>query len=474
MRVADSQRIKAMKLLTYDSSKDRFANARKLYVKAIDNYNESIMYDDAGNPMVYHKLGFAQLLLDPPDIGNAEQAFLRGIRIKRGAIDQAIQAQKEKDAAKSGGGGGGDVTSGRGDQKQSLDEGDPSKPKGDGKPKGPAAEARTEEEVKVDTELAFAEGYAKKDEDHALMQCGMGLCRFIRGIRDKREEDFRVAIKYFKLADRYSSHPNYYKKAGWTQKVLASFDLEEIVQPTPHNVLQARVHVYQAQKLQEKGQDALADSLLANAQDALDAIKLFYEKEPRFLAEQAQIHLLKKDHAKVLSCLGEIKSTQGYADLKVTHTLKARALIATGKYDEALAVVTEQLLDRDPEDQGAMLMRAAIHASRKPPQYQETKADLDEVFSKPANKENPFLLMEAGDIYFAMGEAERESAKRYYIQAYYIMPKDIRVNYKLGKAYQALGDTANMKICYERACKIDSTASFCKEVAALIESGPRP
>ena len=38
MRVGDSERIKAMKLLTYDTSKDRFSNAQKLYLKAIENF----------------------------------------------------------------------------------------------------------------------------------------------------------------------------------------------------------------------------------------------------------------------------------------------------------------------------------------------------------------------------------------------------------------------------------------------------
>ena len=59
-------------------------------------------------------------------------------------------------------------------------------------------------------------------------------------------------------------------------------------------------------------------------------------------------------------------------------------------------------------------------------------------------------------------------AKRYYMKAFYIDPANIKSNYSLGKCYQALNDTTNMKDCFTRVCKIDPTSSYCHDVDPLI------
>lgn len=487
MRVGDSERIKAMKLLTYDTSKDRFSNSTKLYLKAIDNYRESIMYDESGNPMVYHKLGFTLLLLPEPDLGGAEREFKNGIKLKKGKQDQATQA------ATSSGGTPTPSESGGGFRKDKQDTSDTPAPSASAAPSGPrdpGAEARSEEEVVVDNDLSLAENYAKKDEDFALMNSGLGMVHFLRGIATKKDDELRLATKYFRLADKFSGHPTSKKGAqGTLQKILASFDLEEIVDPTPHMVLLARVYNYSAGKNIDAGKRQLADSDLVKATDALDAVKMFYEKEPRYLAELAHIHFLKEEWDKCVSVLKSIAATQGYADLKVTNTMRCRALIKLALQksggernkllEEAMGVV-QDLLDREPDDPRAMLLRAACYAYQEPRNYTEMKSNIDQVFSVQKNKENHLLLMEAGDVYMALGEDDKKQAKSFYQQAFYIAPRDVKINYLLGKAYQALAavkstpedqasNTANMKECFGRVCKIDPSSKYCLEVAPLVQ-----
>jgi uncharacterized protein HemY len=306
----------------------------------------------------------------------------------------------------------------------------------------------------------------------------MGLIHFLRGIQYKKNEEHQLAAKYFRLADKWSTHPSWQRKQSTFSKLLSSFDLEEIVDHTPHMVMLARVHNYQAQRYLEQGQAVLADSEMTKASDALEAVKIFYEKEPRYLAELAQYHFLRKEYDKCLSTLKSITATQGYADLKVTNTLKARAMIeiarqksgAEGKklIEETMAIVND-LLDREPEDHKALLLRAACYAYEK--NYTEMKSTIDQVFANPKATENPMLLIDAGDIYFSMNEEDaKKQAKNYYQKAFYITPREIRVNYLLGKAYHALGDTGNMKECFGRVCKIDGNSSYCKEVEPLISS----
>ncbi|MBI4858732.1 MAG: hypothetical protein HY815_00420 [Candidatus Riflebacteria bacterium] len=467
MRMADSQRIKAMKLLLFDSGKDRFKNARKLYENAINNYRESIMYDDTGNPMVYHKLGYTLLMLQPPDINGAENEFRVGIKLKKGKIAQAIEQEKKKEEKKDDGVSSGGLKK----DKQDLSETEKKSAPTDTKSRDPSAEARTEEEIALDNDLGPAETYARKDEDYALMLSGVGLCKFLRGIRDKRDEEFKVAVKYHRLAEKYTTHPSTVNKkaAGVMQKILAYFDLDEIIDPTPHSVLQARVYLYQARQLFDQGQEALGDAAMGNAADALELIRVFYAKDSRFLTAQAEWHFVKKEYTKCLAALGEITAAQSYADQKVTSVLKSRALLATGDGEKAFAAVSD-ILDREPDDSQALLLRAAARAAnKKDTKFQDIQLDVDTVFSSEANQQNLKLLLEAGDIFMSMGESERKRAKDYYIKAYYIDTKNIKANYLLGKAYQALGDQDNLKICFSRVCSIDPTSSYCKDVKALIQ-----
>ena len=464
MRVADSQRIKAMKLLAFETAKERFDTAKKLYLKAIENYNESILYDDVGNPSVFHKKGFTLLLLPEPDLHSAENSFKDGIRLKKNKVQQ--EAQQSPPPPK-------DETTPAPfkKDKQDLTETDKA-PQSPTKPTDPGAEARTDEEIQLDNDLGLAEEFTRKDEDFALMNCGLGLVHFMRGVREikKEEEEFRVAIKYFRYADKLSRHPSYVKKAGGViNKILVWFDLDEIVEPVPHAVLLARLHNYRARKLIERGQEKLAENALANAQDALDLVKVFYSKDARFFAEQADIHFLRKEPTKCLSVLAEIEANrapQCYSDIKFTGTLKAKALIQGNKYDEALAVVND-LLDRESGEVQSLVLRAQIYSIKK--MYKEASDDVDSLFAKEANKQNLYLLMETGDIYMTMGGAEsNQKAKSYYIQAFYLDPKNIRINYLLGKAYQAVGDASNMRECFQRVVKIDPSSSYGKDAMLLL------
>ena len=484
MRVGDSERIKAMKLLTYDTSKDRFTNATKLYAKAIENYRESIMYDDVGNPMVYHKLGFTLLLLPEPDLPGAEREFKNGIKLKKGKIDQAAQA-----AASGGTPPASEGSAPFKKDKQDISEGPAPAAAAPAGPKDPGAEARSDEEIIVDNDLSLAEGFSRKDEDLALMNSGLGMVHFLRGIAQKKEEELRLSTKYFRLADKCSAHPNFKRASGTFQRLLSSFDLEEIIDPTPHMVLLARVYNYSASKNIEAGRRTLADSDLVKATDALDSVKMFYEKEPRWLAEQAMVHFLKEEWDKCIAVLKSISATQGYADLKVTNTLLCRAMIKLALtksgaeknklIEEAMGVVQE-LLDREPDDARAMLLRAACYAHQEPRNYTEMKSNIDQVFNVAKNKENPLLLEEAGDIYMVLSDDDKKQAKSYYQQAFYITPRAVKINYLLGKAYQALSqikstaedqasNTANMKECFGRCCKIDPSSKYCQEVAPLVQ-----
>ena len=477
MRVADSQRIKATKVLLYDSSKDRFSNSEKLYKKAIDNYNESLLYDETGNPSVFHKKGFTLLMLPSPDVGGAEGSFRDGVRVLKTRL--RLDASKPVAGSPSGSGSSAEPPKEGAPvfkrEKQDTSE-TPTKPAATSSSGAKEAEARTDEEIAIDTELAFAEtktsDKGSKNEDYALVNSGLGICHFYKGIREHKDEEFRVAAKYFRLAEKWTAHPSTMKQKahGFVQKILASLDLDEIVEPTPHSVLLARVHCFQAKKLLERGLDKLATSMLDNAQDALDSVKVFYERDARFVAEQAQVHFLRKEYAKCIGILADLAGTLSYADMKVAQTLKARALIESAKYDDALTVVND-LLDREPDEVGALLLRARIHAAKDKDAFKNVNDDIDAVFAREINKQNVNLLMEAGDVYMGMrgsDNSEKKKAKAYYIQAYYIDPKNIRTNFLLGKAYQALGDQENWHQCFQRVCKIDPSSSYCREVRPLL------
>ena len=126
-----------------------------------------------------------------------------------------------------------------------------------------------------------------------------------------------------------------------------------------------------------------------------------------------------------------------------------------------------------------MLLKAACYANWEPRNFTDMKSTIDQVFANPKNSDNPYLQMDAGDIYFSLGEDDKKTAKSYYQKAFYIMPREIKPNYLLGKAYQALSgikssdedkqaNLKNMKDCFDRCCKIDPQSSYCKEVSALI------
>lgn len=279
MRIGDSHRIRATKLLARDTAPDRFEKAQAAYEKAIEYYRDSLVYDDRGNPSVYHKAGFTYLQLDPPQLDKAKKIFEKGIEIKTDI------AEKE----------------GRRDR--------------------------------IDETL---------DEDYSRYKAGLGTVLFLTGIRTKDASLLDKALSEYTIADNTAKGSSL-GAGGMFDSLLDRFNLREILTPVPVKVLMARVYLYRARKNIERGQSSLAQNDLKLAIEAAEETLEDSPEDSRALAELARAKFLQKDYKKALEYVESAEEREDYAARVENQILHAQCMLKLDKADEALAIFQDIL-----------------------------------------------------------------------------------------------------------------------------------
>ena len=454
MRVADSQRIRANKLLGADNDRQRFARSQKLYKNALENYEESLLYDETGNPEVFHKFGFTFLLQDPPNLDAAKGMFQKGIKIYGDSWTQYRLKQDKSETKEDISGDAYEITK-----------------------RIRRIAAQTKEDQYLDAILGLEDPRPK--DDFALTLSGIGLVYFLDGIKNRvsvleaEDKTFALAIKYLEAAEKFAAHKRAKAADSFLDKLRDYFDLFEIIEPTPHAILLARVYLYQARELEIRGHPKLASLRLQNAQDALERVRIYYAEEPRFLTEIARLQFLRYQVSKSREDLDlALKSLEGiktdsasYWDARTTNLIRGNVLLELKKVKEAISVILD-LRDRDPMDPEGILLQARQHALEN--EFEKVEDDLLVLFTDETRGDDDRLLMAAGRIYFDMGLHDK--AKDYFLKASYVDPKDIQVNYYLGQAYKSLGDEKNMSICFQRVANIDVSSDYAKEILPILNN----
>lgn len=501
MKMGDSQRIKGQKLLTEDNERARFKNADRLYRKAIENYDEAILYE-VPHLEVYYKKGYSYLLLNPPQLEGAWSCFEAGLSkteyhkewtlsrkdddTKAPVRDQRTKEQKEADlkAAQS------DTMSPGAAAATPTPAPEVQKAAATDSLKVQVAIQKLSKQAEEESFLDLLNDIPEPNPNETLSNIlsGLGLCYFLKGIQDRTPVDssedktFSLAAKYLEVADKFSQHPDTVQPTSMMDKLQNSLDLLEIIQPVPASVLLARVHLYLARRLKDKGQEGLALNRLANAEDALEKVKIYYDDEPFFRTELAQLHYLRyqvtkkeQEHLeKAWKAMDGMKDPPGYYEAHHANLLKAEIQLERKDLDPAGKTLTD-LLYLDPED-GKTLLLEARRIALKDNDFAKVKDIFERMLTREEFKGNLEFLLETGHIYSLMGL--HENAKDQYLSASYVEPKDIQTLYYLGMSYKALNDKKNSDICFKRVMSIDITSTFAKEVAPFVESAaaavPKP
>ncbi|MBI4871376.1 MAG: hypothetical protein HY814_07400 [Candidatus Riflebacteria bacterium] len=446
MRIGDSHRIRGSKILEYDTTEKRFKNAQDAYRRAIEYYRDSLLYDQVGNPDVYHKFGYTFLQLSAPDLDGAKGQFEAGLKFKREKADK---------------------------------------------------ESRTDSLNST------------TDEDYSQMNSGMGTVLFWSAIATKKEEVLEEALKYYAVAEATTGHP-LAKTGGFMDKVLDWLNLLEQLTPVPPRTLTARVHLYRARKMQERGHPDRAKTDLAQAKEAIEDTYVSYPNDPRAKAEEANLQYLKGEFESCVKLLNELEGKRAYADTVENQILKGRALVELNKPDEAISIFTEihdrfvmlsatpdtpeapdahkglketikkrdaniketqeqsnlkaaESAEKDPVNIKALVGRAHAYAVKG--DLQSCKSDIEAFLL--LDPQDPRLYLDAGKCMMKL--KNYESAVTRLLRGYYIDPKDITINYWLGKAYMESGKKAEMRDCFSRLFQLDPTSEFAKEVSSFLK-----
>ena len=410
MRIGDSNRIKGMKILAYDKTQKRFRRARSHYKSALQYYEDSILYDELGNPEVYYKAGETCLLLNPPNLRTAASFFKDGLKAMRKIFDK----------------------------------------------KGVTSVG------KVEKTSSGIEYVIVKDRDYAQLHAGMGLVNYLKGVATQNNARFGKAIEYLEIADQ-SAPPSRVSESGFISQIMDWFNLRELVTPTPIPVIMAKVLNYRGKLAQKKGMDSLADSYFSQAKEYLDRVKRRHPKDTRLLAEYTRLYYLSGDMEKCTQYLDEIINTKIYADKVNYMLLKGEVLNKTGQHDQAIKIFTD-ILDIDPENVRALIGRSMGYAKKG--ELGAALADLENFLS--LDTEDPQLFLAAGKIYNTLKQFS--SAEQMFLKAYYKESKDIEINYLLGKLYTRMGKKEQAKTAFERVINLGPTSSFADHARSEIKS----
>jgi len=403
MRVGDSHRIKGMKTLAYDKTQKRFASARKSYKRALEYYDDSVLYDEMGNPEVFFKAGETCLLLNPPRINDAETQFKWGLSVMRKKFD-------------------------------------------------------IENVTSADSIEITSSGIQFINVDNAVysqLHAGMGLASFLRGIKEHEVGRFDIALEYLEIADETAKG---YKggDTGFVSKILDWFNLSEIVTPTPVAVLRAQVYLYRARWCLKKGGDREAKLYFDEAEASLLSVKNRFGDDSRLLAEYTRLHYLKKEYDKCNQYLDRILETKVYAD-KVNYTiLRGNIFNETGDYDDAIRMFSE-ILELDPSNREALVGRSMSYARKG--RTIEALGDLEDFLGQ--DTEDPQLYLHAGAVYSTVKQFT--SAEQMLLKAFYIDPNDIEINFELGNLFRKLGKKTEMDGAYKKVIRISPLSSYAKE-----------
>ncbi len=408
MRIGDSNRIKGMKILAYDKTQKRFRRARSHYKSALQYYEDSILYDELGNPEVYFKAGETCLLLNPPKLNDAAGRFKQGLEAMRKVFD-----------------------------KKGLTSAD-----------------------KIETTSSGIQYVIVRDKVYAQLHAGLGLVHYLKGIAERDESRFGKAVEYLEIADQ-AEPPHRKSDAGFIDQVMDWIDLTELVTPTPTPIIMAQVLNYRGKLALKKGMKSLAFSYFSQAEENLKRVKRRFPKDTRLLAEYTRLYYLRKEFDKCTQYLDEIIKTKVYADKVNYMMLKGDILNQTGKHDEAISIFTD-IIDINPNSTRSLIGRSMGYAKKG--EMGPALADLEEFLA--LDTEDPQLFLAAGRIYNILKQFT--SAEQMFLKAYYKESKDIEINYELGKLYQAMGKKEESDASFRRVVKLGPTSTYADEVRPYI------
>ena len=421
----DSYRIQGMKILSEDKTDGRFDKARNSYKKAIDYYNESVLYDERGNPEVYYKLGETYLLMAPPDLRRAKNAFSSGIS----QMGKSFAAHNLKSEAYS--------------ETTSLE-----------------ITYLNIGSVKYKQTTYGERRYKAVKSMYGQLHAGMGLVFFLKGIASGDTSRFAHSMEYFDISEGIA--PELKKPEVASLDGLWNYlDLSELVHPIPVQVLRARLLNYRAKVAIDKGMQRLADSYLSMAKDNLDHVERVFPNDSRLLAEFTRYYFLKEDFAKCSEYLNKIIDTEVYADKINYNLLKGDIYTKTDKFDSAVGVFTE-VLEVIPDNSHALVGRSLASANLG--DMTSALADLEAFLD--GKSEDPALYISAGRVYFIL--KQYVSAEQMFLKAYYKLPDDIEINFELGKLYRVMGKKEQMVRAFKRVVKLGEGSSYAQEAKAML------
>jgi tetratricopeptide (TPR) repeat protein len=450
MKVGDSKRIAALKLLSYDTKESRFLTAQKRFRTAIGYYKDSILYDEFSNPEVYYRRGFTYLMLTPADVYEdaenrraARNSFLAGLDIIRGNYDRekgnqtSEMIQLEQDVRREL-----QVT-------QDI-AGLTPVPKGDSKDSGDDS----------DDYLDFS------DENYARLHAGLGQVDFLEAVGNNKDTSYKVALFHFLLADRASKRRRRRSgKPSLKTRIMNFFNLEEIMEDIPYIVEVAKIHNFMALSFRRSGNSKLVSSHFGLAKEALEEAKSEYPNDSRVYAEEARLAFYQEDFEKALVDIKKVLSeTDFYADKREFLLLKGQILNKMKnmkKVDEAIEAF-QWVLDREPSAIEAMLGRAMSFALKG----DRTSATADLAVVLQGREKDPLMLQRVGDVYLTLGD--RHSASASLLKAFYIDKDDIALVFKLGKVKVDLNETEDARDLLEKVIAMNSTSEWATEARKLL------
>lgn len=444
MKIGDSKRISALKLLSFDTQASRFKTAQKGFQTGIGYYKDSILYDEVSNPEVYYKQGFTYLMLTPESRRDerefkaaAQGAFLGGLNQIRQAYDReksnktAEMVRLEQEVR----------------QELQITEDIP----------GDTAVPADDKAQEVDDVSEFF------DETYARLHAGLGQVAFLEAISQRQETSYKVALYHYKLAERASTRRGRKEgKRSMMAKLLNFFNLEEIVEEIPYVVEVAKIHNYMALAYRREGKTKLENYHFGLAKESLDTAKNDFAADTRVYAEDARLAFYQHDYNKALTSITKVlKETDFYADKREFLLLQGQIYNEMKKPDEALQAF-QWILDREENAVEALLGRALAFGQKK--DRNSAVADVTTILREA--EKDPYLLRKVADVYLVLGD--RLSASNHLLKAYYIDQEDIELAFRLGKLKLELNELNQARDLLNKVININPASDYATKARELL------
>lgn len=443
MKIGDSKRIAALKLLSYDTQESRFVTAQKLFRTAIGYYKESILYDERSNPQVYYRQGFTYLMLTPADAYEDTQnrraaagAFLKGLDTIRRNFDEAKTGETSE------------MIQIEHDVRTEL------QIKSDIPGATPVPEG---EEGSIEAIAEFT------DENYARMHAGLGQSAFLDAVGKNAEDSYKLALYHFTLAHRTSSRRARRGKQGSLKnKVMNFFNLAEIMEDIPYIVEIAKVHNFMALTYRRQGRTKLVEDHFKRAKDALDEARSEFPGDPRVNAEAARLAFYQRDYNKALVAIEKVLAeTDFYADKREFLILQGQIFNEMKKSDEAL-LAFQWVLDHEPGATQALLGLSRAYAHKG----ERTSATAGLTTVLQGQEKDPHILRQVAEVYLALND--RQAAAKYLLDAYYIDRKDIELVFRLGELKLQLNETEAARDLLGKVISMNPTSEWAAKARDLL------